>query len=42
MSHACTLILVGVVTLVSEIQQLSKTAIFPFRPMDYSPGYQKI
>ena len=37
MSHACTPILVGVVSLVSEILVLSKTAKFPFRPMDYSP-----
>ena len=37
MSHAYTPILVGVVSLVSEIPLLSKTAKFPFRPMDYSP-----
>ena len=37
MSHSCTPILVGVVTLVSEILLLLKTAKFPFRPMDYSP-----
>ena len=41
MSHACTPILVGVVSLVSEILQLSKTAKFPFRPMDYSPWSSK-
>ena len=35
MSHACTLILVGVVFTVSEILVLSKTANFPFRTMDY-------
>ena len=37
MSNACTLILVGVVSLVSEIPLLSKTANFPFQTMDYSP-----
>ena len=37
MSHACTPILVGVVSLVSEILLPSKTVKFPFRPMDYSP-----
>ena len=41
MSHACTLILVGVTSPVSEIQLLSKTAKFPFRPMDYSPWSSK-
>ena len=41
MSHASTPILVGVVSLVSEIPQLSKTANFPFRPMDYSPWSSK-
>ena len=41
MSHACTPILVGVVSLVSEILLLSKTAKFPFRPMDYSPWSSK-
>ena len=41
MSNACTPILVGVVSLVPEIPQLSKTAIFPFRPMDYSPWSSK-
>ena len=33
MSHACTPILVGVTSPVSEILLLSKTAKFPFRPM---------
>ena len=37
MSHACTPILVGVASLVSEILLLSKTAKFPFPTMDYSP-----
>ena len=37
MSSACTPILVGVVTLVSEILLPSKTAKFPFLTMDYSP-----
>ena len=32
----CTPILVGVTSSVSEILLPSKTAIFPFRPMDYS------
>ena len=41
MSHAFTLILVGVVSLVSEILLLSKTTKFPFRPMDYSPWSSK-
>ena len=35
-------ILVGVTSLVSEILLLSKTAKFPFRPMDYSPWSSKI
>ena len=42
MSNACTLILVGVSPSVSEIPLLSKTAKFPFRPMDYSPWSSKI
>ena len=42
MSHACILILVGVTSPVSEILLLSKTANFPFRPMDYSPWSSKI
>ena len=41
MSHACTPILVGVVYLVPEILLPSKTAKFPFRPMDYSPWSSK-
>ena len=41
MQHACALILVGVVLLVSEILLLSKTAKFPFRTMDYSPWSSK-
>ena len=41
MSHACTPILVGVVSLVSKILVPSKTAKFPFRPMDYSPWSSK-
>ena len=41
MSNACTPILVGVVSPVSEILVLSKTAKFPFRPMDYSPWVSK-
>ena len=41
MSHACAPILVGVTSLVSEMLLLSKTAKFPFRPMDYSPWSSK-
>ena len=41
MSHARTPILVGVVSLVSEILLLSKTVKFPFQPMDYSPWSSK-
>ena len=41
MSHACTLILVGVTSSVSEIPLLSKTAKFPFWGMDYSPWSSK-
>ena len=37
MSSSCTPILVGVVSLVSEIWLPSKMAKFPFRGMDYSP-----
>ena len=37
MSSSYTRILVGVISLVSEILIPSKTAKFPFRPMDYSP-----
>ena len=42
MSHACTPILMGVTSPVSEILLLSKMAKFPFRPMDYSPWSSKI
>ena len=41
MSHTYTPILVGVTLLVSEIPLLSKTANFPFQPMDYSPWSSK-
>ena len=41
MSYACAPILVGVTSSVSEILLLSKTAKFPFRPMDYSPWSSK-
>ena len=41
MSSSCAPILVGVSPLVSEIPLLSKTAKFPFRPMDYSPWSSK-
>ena len=41
MSYACTPILVGVTSLVSEIPLLSKTAKFPFPTMDYSPWSSK-
>ena len=41
MSSSYTPILVGMVSPVSEIPQLSKTAKFPFRPMDYSPWSSK-
>ena len=41
MSHACTPILVGVISPVSEILLLSKTANFPFRTMGYSPWSSK-
>ena len=41
MSNACTAILVGMTSPVSEILLLSKTAKFPFRPMDYSPWSSK-
>ena len=37
MSHACTSILVGVASPLSEILLLSKMAKFPFRIMGYSP-----
>ena len=41
MSSSCTPILVGVTPPVSEILLLSKTAKYPFRPMDYSPWSSK-
>ena len=41
MSNACTPILVGVASLVSEILLLSKMAKFPFRTMGYSPWSSK-
>ena len=41
MSNACTPILVGMASLVSEILLLSKKAKFPFRGMDYSPWSSK-
>ena len=41
MSHACTPILVGVVSPVSEILLPSKTAKFAFPTMDYSPWSSK-
>ena len=41
MSSSYKPILVGVSLPVSEILLLSKTAKFPFRPMDYSPWSSK-
>ena len=41
MSRACTPVLVGVTSPVSEILLFSKMAKFPFRPMDYSPWSSK-
>ena len=41
MSSSYTSILVGVISPVSEILLPSKTAKFPFRPMDYSPWSSK-
>ena len=41
MSSSCIPILVGVVSLVSEILVPSKITKFPFRPMDYSPWSSK-
>ena len=41
MSHACTPILVGVASQISEILLLSKMAKFPFPTMDYSPWSSK-
>ena len=42
MSNACTSILVGVTSPVSEILLLSKTTKFPFPTMDYSPWSSQI
>ena len=41
MCNACTPILVGMTSSVSEILVLSKTAKFPFLTMDYSPWSSK-
>ena len=41
MSNACTPILVGMASPVSEILLSSKTAKFPFWTMDYSPWSAK-
>ena len=41
MSNACTPILMGVVSPVSEIPQLSKTAKVPFNPWTIVHGHQK-
>ena len=41
MSRACTPVLVGVTSPVSEILLFSKMAKFPFQPMDYSPWSSK-
>ena len=41
MSNSCTPILVGVVSPLSEILLLSKTANFSFLTMDYSPWSSK-
>ena len=41
MSSACTPILVAMTSPVLEILLLSKTAKFPFLPMDYSPWSSK-
>ena len=41
MPNVCTPILVGVISLVSEILLLSKAAKFPFPTMDYSPWSSK-
>ena len=41
MSNACAPILVGVVSPLSKIPLLSKTAKFPFPTMDYSPWSSK-
>ena len=43
MSHACSTILVGVASQISEILLLSKMAKFPFPTMDYIVhGHQKM
>ena len=41
MCNACTPILMGATSLVSEILLLSKMAKFPFQSMDYSPWSSK-
>ena len=41
MSHACTSVLVGVVSPVPEIWLPFKNGKFPFRGMDYSPWSSK-
>ena len=41
MSHACTSSLVGMVSSISKILLLSKTAKFPFWTMGYSPWSSK-
>ena len=41
MCNACTPILMGMTSPVSEILVLSKTAKFPFLTMDYSPWVSK-
>ena len=41
MSRACTPVLVGMTSSVSEILLPSKTAKFPFQGMDYSPWSSK-
>ena len=41
MCNACTPILVGMTSPVSEILVLSKMAKFPFLTMDYSPRWSK-
>ena len=41
MPHACTPILMGVASPVSEIKYLSKMTKFPFRGMNYSPWSSK-
>ena len=41
MCNACTPILVGVTSPVSDILVLSKTTKFPFLTMDYSPWSSK-